>query len=126
MPATTAASSGQAIALAGRNISNQLSGGNVSVGSDFIVDLWITEAEAVVNSITRYDWVGNWSSLDADNRRIVSDVVSSLAAMKCIMYDMSGYTSRAEAEIMLDVLRDNAVRGMELLKDQNVRTFVRA
>jgi hypothetical protein len=38
---------------------------------------------------------------------------------------MSGFTSRAEAQTMLDVLRDGALRGIILLRDKKVEDFLR-
>jgi hypothetical protein len=46
------------------------------------------------------------------------------SAMAVINYDMSGFTSRVEAETMLDVLRDRFVQCMKTLDDANVRQFV--
>lgn len=124
MVATIFTTSMAAIAKAGRNVSDMISGGDVSIGSDFAVDVWIKEAESVINSITRFNWSDEYSNLNADTRYILDDVASSLAAMKCINYDMSGYTSRNEANLMLNVLRDNANRGIELLKEAEVKVFV--
>ena len=44
--------------------------------------------------------------------------------MQAIQYDMSGFSSRIEAETMLDVQRDMAMRGLSLLKDKKVTDFV--
>ncbi len=56
---------------------------------------------------------------------ILSDVVSSLVAIEGIAYDMSGFTSRIEAEDMINVLRDGALRGLAILRDKKNQDFVK-
>ena len=55
---------------------------------------------------------------------IATQVVEDIAAIYGITYDMSGFTSRIEAEDMINVLRDSALRGLSLLRDQKVVTFI--
>jgi len=123
---TTLCTSGAAIIKAGANISTSINGltdpNNVSVGA---VDSWINQAEAFISSNTRYDWVTNYASLDANNKKILEEAASSLAAMYCINYDLSGYTSRIEAETMLDVLRDTVMRCLSLLRDKKTEEFIK-
>ena len=40
-----------------------------------------------------------------------------------IQYDFSGFTSRTEAEDMINVLRDAALRGMSILRDKKAQDF---
>ena len=47
-----------------------------------------------------------------------------MAAIYVIQYDMSGYTSRVEAEDMVNILRDAALRGLALLRDKKVEDFM--
>lgn len=44
--------------------------------------------------------------------------------MYVIQYDMSGFSTREEAETMLDVLRDSAQRGLGILKDKKQADFI--
>jgi hypothetical protein len=37
---------------------------------------------------------------------------------------MSGYTSRVEAEDMINVLRDASLRGLSILKDKKSQDFI--
>ncbi len=85
---------------------------------------WCDQAEGFVMSETRQDWVADLSSIDANKRGILSEAVSSLAAINLINYDMSGYTSRLEAQTMLDVLRDSATRAINTLKEDKSKTFL--
>jgi len=51
-------------------------------------------------------------------------VASNLAAIMVIQYDFSGFTSRIEAEDMINVLRDAALRGMSILRDKKQQDFI--
>jgi len=107
------------ITKAGANASS------IATASGAILAQFSEEAEAQTIVVGRYDWVTNYASVNANAKLILNDVTSSLAAMKVISYDMSGYTTRGEAQTMLDVLRDNASQGLALLKDQNTDTFIK-
>ena len=41
-----------------------------------------------------------------------------------IMYDMSGFTSRTEAEDMINVLRDTYLASLSLLRDKKTQKFL--
>ena len=104
--------SGAVLLKAGAGVSSNFTGGN---GEANLVPL-INQAEAYVNVLTRYDWIGNWTSLDAQDKLLLEQAASDLAAIYAIQYDMSGYTNRLEAQTMLDVLRDRFVQAVDLLK----------
>lgn len=108
----TLTTSGAILWKAGANASTAIT------SSGAVLSKFSDDCEAVVNAATRKDWVADYSSVGANFRGILSDAVSDLAAMKIITYDMSGYTSRTEAQTMLDVLRDNFNRNIEILKDE--------
>lgn len=76
------------------------------------------QAEAVLNAATRKDWVAGYGGVGANFKAILDDTCSDLAAMKIISYDMSGYSSKSEATTMLDFLKDNSTRNIEVLKDE--------
>ena len=100
-------------------------GANVSAAvTEAMHTAWALMAESFVNVTTHFNWTDAYAALSADVKYILSDVVSSKAAMYAIQYDMSGYSSRVEAETMLDVLRDSIVKGIELLKEQNNKIFM--
>ena len=88
------------------------------------VDQFIAEAESYVNAVTRINYSDSYSGLNIDTKTILDDVVSSKAAMFCISFDMSGYTSRFEAETMLDVLDDAVLKGISLIKDKKQTDFI--
>lgn len=85
---------------------------------------FVTQAESTINAATRFNWSDVYTTLDVDVQGILKEAASNLAAIYCINYDMSGYTSRTEAELMIAVLRDGALRAISILKDIKARDFV--
>ena len=84
-------------------------------------------AESTINCICRFNFSDAVTAgLNADVKGILSDIASSLVAIEAISYDMSGYTSRIEAEDMINVLRDIALRNLSLLRDKKVVDFINA
>jgi len=86
-------------------------------------DVYVLNIESFINSFTRYNWSDAFAGLNADVAGIVTDVGASMCAMIVIQSDMSGFTSRSEAQTMLDVLNNNVNRGLATLKDIKVQTF---
>ena len=82
------------------------------------------QAESMVNAICRYNFSDDYAGLNADVKYIISDVVSSYVAIQAICYDMSGYTTRTEAEDIINVLRDGMLRGLSILRDKKVQDFI--
>lgn len=82
------------------------------------------QVESLINVMTRYNWSDAYSGLNADVRGVLSEVASNLIAIYIIMFNMSGFTSRTEAEDMINVLRDGALRGLSILRDKKAQTFM--
>jgi len=103
----------------------QKSGANVNAAFDTtMMTAANLRAESTCNSVARYNFSDNYATLNVDVRHILSDICSSLVAIEAICYDMSGYTSRTEAEDMINVLRDGALRGLSLIRDKKVIDFI--
>lgn len=81
------------------------------------------QAESTICMRTRKDWITDWANVDTNIKPSVSEAVAAIAAMSIINYDMSGYTSRAEAQTMLDVLNNEASQIIKDLKDKNFQRF---
>lgn len=118
---TTLCISGQALLKAGKNVSTDLSTGTSAAAK---VDQFINEAECYINSITKYNWIDAYGSLNADYKLLLQNICSNLAGMYCINYHMGSYTSRGEAETMLDVLWANVQQGLKRLEEEKIRDFV--
>jgi hypothetical protein len=108
----TLCTSGAIVKKAGINANS------TAVASNALLVNFYDEAEAIVNTLTRKDWVANYSNVTTNFQKILASAVSSKAAMMVISYDMSGYTSRLEAQTMLDVLRDDFIQNIDSLKDE--------
>ncbi len=79
------------------------------------------EAEAIINAETRKDWIAEYGNIGANFKDALGIAASSLAGNMVINYNMSGYTSRAEAQTMLDVNRDNYRIAVAVLKDSKTK-----
>lgn len=99
-------------------------GASVTSSHEGYINQFMTEAESEINSTIRYNFSDTYATLNADTRGILKSVASNLAAIYVIQYDMSGYESRIEAEDMINILRDAALRGLRLLKDKKVEDFI--
>jgi hypothetical protein len=101
-------------------------GANASATSkaEAYVNSYMTQAESLINSICRYNFSDNYAALNADVRGILKEVASNIAAIYVISYDMSGFTSRIEAEDMINILRDGALRGLSVLRDKKTQDFI--
>jgi|TARA_Y100000296_G_C5155480_1_gene248801 hypothetical protein len=101
-------------------------GANASTTSavELFINDFVTQAESTINTLSLFNWSDAYSGLNADVKGILKEAASNLAAIYVIQYDMSGFTSRQEAETMLDVLRDGFVRSVSLLRDIKQRDFM--
>jgi len=107
----TLSTSGAAIYKAGLNANS------TATASGAMLAKFSDQAEGVLCAATRKDWVADYATVTANFKPILDDTVSNLIATEIINYDLSGFTSRAEAQTMLDVLRDNTNRNIDILKD---------
>lgn len=80
---------------------------------------WSDDAEGEINSRTRVDWITNAPTTNFAG--FLSAIASRMVAMDIINYDMSGYTSRTEAQTMLDVLDDEIEKKMRELKEKVIQ-----
>tara|TARA_Y100000310_G_scaffold324864_1_gene387300 strand:- start:222 stop:587 length:366 start_codon:yes stop_codon:yes gene_type:complete len=85
---------------------------------------FMTQAESLINVMTRNNWSDAYSGLNVDVKGILKEAASNLAAIYVIQYDLSGFTTRAEAESMITVLRDGFMRAVNILKDQKMEDFI--
>lgn len=85
---------------------------------------YVAQAESTINGMCRYNFSDNYATLNADTRDILKQVASDLAAIYVITYDFSGYDSRTEAEDIINILRDSALRGLSILRDKKVQDFI--
>ena len=66
----------------------------------------------------------NYADVSTIGQEALEDVTSSKAAVIAIETNMAGYSTRTEAQVMLDVNYANVVDIMELLQDDKYKTFL--
>jgi len=94
-------------------------GKNESLVSDFV-----QQAEGFLNSATKKNWNDAYAALNDDVKYILNQTISCLAAIDIITYDMSGYTSRVEAETMINTYREEINRNLFFLLQQDNENFI--
>lgn len=99
-------------------------GANAATLTEAQYDIFIEQAEGFICSSARYDFVNNYSSISNIGKKFLEDAASSHAAISVINYDMSGFTSRMEAQTMLDVNYAKLVDCVNLLRDEKFKAFV--
>ena len=105
----------------------QKSGANVNIAFDTtMMEAANLRAESIINCVCKNNFSDSFATDNIDVKQILSDFCSSFVAIEAISYDMSGYTSRIEAEDMINVLRDGALRGIGLLRDKKAQDFINA
>jgi len=92
-------------------------------GKQDVIHKWISEYQSYINVKLRYNFSDNWTNLNTDVRELLRNVTSNLVAIKIISYNMAGYTSRVEAETIIDVLNNDAERMLNIL-EQNSLTYM--
>lgn len=97
---------------------------NSTADAEAATNVFIKEAEGFICAQARYDFVTNYASISTIGKEFLRDICSSLAALKVINYDMSGFTSRTEAQTMLDINYTIAQEGINLLRDEKFKAYV--
>lgn len=104
---------------AGKNVS--LSGAEEAKVNDIAA-----QSESIINVATRRNWSDDYSAANADVKRILSACSAAYIAMHMIQMDMSGYTTRIEAEDMINIQRDDFLRNLNILIEQKAEDFMDA
>jgi hypothetical protein len=101
-------------------------GANASATSkaEAYTNSFIAQAESFINTRTLYNWSDAYAGLNADTKAILKEAGSSLAAIYVIQYDMSGFTSRQEALIMINILWARVEECLKVLDKEANRDFV--
>ena len=101
-------------------------GANASAGSteEILVSSFVIQAESFVNSATKINWTDIYATLNNDVKQILNHTVSCLAAIDIITYDMAGYSSRVEAETMINTYREEINRNLFFLLNEDNKEFI--
>ncbi len=115
----TLCTSGAAITKAGANANTDI------IASGAALARWSDEAQSAAATIARSDVVANFGSLETNGKEVLQDFCSSFIAQRMIAYDMSGFTSRNEAIMMLNVLENNIGNATRLIKEDRNKTYLK-
>lgn len=88
---------------------------------------YIAQAEAYINVVTRKIWAVDtaaFAALNAQVSKLLSETASNLAAIYVIQYDMSAFTTRIEAEDMINILFARFIQCIEVLKEIAATDFM--
>ena len=87
-------------------------------------DFYVKDVEHWISTMVNYDCITNYGTMTANAKLILKDIGACICAMYVINSDMSGFTSRLEAQTMLDFLQYRAMKGLDLLNQPDCRTFL--
>ena len=99
-------------------------GASTTSAVEAYINDYMTQVESLINVSCRYNFSDDYAGLNVDVKGILKEVASNLAAIYVIQYDMSGYTTRIEAEDLINILRDAALRGLSILRDRKAIDFI--
>jgi len=112
----------QMLQKAGANATSVM---NATTDTTFVYsNSFIGQAESIINVMSMENWSDGYAALDVDVKALLTSAASAWAGMRVIQYDMSGFTSRDEAETMLDVLQDEFLNAVSILRDIKKRKFM--
>ena len=91
------------------------------------VNDYMTQVEARINSLCRFNFSDAYSGLDVDVKGLLKEAASNLAAIYVLNYKPSGQDGnlvRIEFEDRINVLRDAALNALSLLRDKKTQDFI--
>lgn len=94
--------------------------GNVEANHNYLA----AQAEAYLSALVKYDIVTNWGSLSAILKPIFTEWAARFGAVGLITYNMVGYSSRVEAEDMINIHWARMMEIEKRLKEADVQNFL--
>ena len=88
---------------------------------------WCLQAESIINVTCRRVFastIAAFAALPASTRYILTATVCDWVAMMGIKHNMAGFTSRVEAEDYVNILRDDFLRNLSILRDTKTQDFL--
>jgi hypothetical protein len=71
--------------------------------SEANINAWCLQAESFLNCLAKYNYSDKFSTLNVDVKYILTEYEARYVAICAISYNMAGYTTRTEAENMINV-----------------------
>ena len=106
------------VAMAGENV-------DATGFTDDNKTAWGKQAEAYLNGLARYDFVTNVAEINTITIKLLSEYVARYVAIAAIAFNMSGFTSRIEAENMINIHLARMEKVEKLVREQKVETFLK-
>lgn len=92
--------------------------------ADTYTNVYIKMAEGLVCGASRYDWVTNYASVSAIGKEFLRTVTAAYAAWLAIDADTSGWASKQESQVALDVTYVAWSEGINFLREDKNRKFI--
>lgn len=115
----TLCTTGEAITKAGAEASS-------TATNPLLVSQFVQQSEGYINSESEFNWIDNYANLNDDVKFILNRTCSADAAIGIITYDIGNYTSRVLAETMVNIYREQVFQGINILKDEAKRNFLKS
>lgn len=105
---------------------NAMAGENVDVTgwTDANKTAWGLQAECFLNNLCRFNFSDNYSTLNVDVKYMLNEYVARYVAICGIAYNMAGFTTRIEAEDMINIHVYRMRQIEELLKIKDTPVFM--
>lgn len=105
----------------------KMAGVNASATSvaEAYTNVYILMAEGFICAKSAYDWVTNYATVSTIGKEALRDATASYTAIRVLNYDLSGFTSRTEAQTMLDILHAIFADAMNVIKEEAGREFIK-
>ena len=87
-------------------------------------DLVGVYTEAFLCNLTKFDAVTNWGTMNAIYKLMFSEYVARSIAVEAIKYDMNSYTSRVEAEDLVNIHIRALDEILKVLNNASVQDFM--
>lgn len=99
-------------------------GANATItASSTILTRYGNNAEGIVISETRRDWITGYASVNTYVKFLLTNATASLAALWVVLYDARGYTSRLEQGTIAQNLINNYNNAIKLLSELDANSI---
>ena len=102
--------------MAGENVNAT---GNIEANHNDLA----AQVEAYLSSLVKYDIVGNWASLNATYKILFTEYAARYCGMSLITFNMATYTTRTEAEDMINIHVFRLQQIQKILEDSSIQDF---
>ena len=99
-------------------------GASATATTEARINALCKQVESYINTKTRTNYSDTFSALNIDVQGILTEAESNLVAIYLITFDLSGFTTRVEAEDILNILKVRFNECMKTLSDQTAITFI--